>query len=509
LNHSKTEILPLGSVKYINNPINIKYLDEEINVAPVCDLKIGGVWFGHDKIELYNKNIKDRLIKMEGILNKWSYAKFTISGSIIISRTFGLSQFIHIMQSLHIDFEDLKKIESLIYRFIWRGPDKIKRDTLMKDYGFGGLKSLDIFSMNMILKLKNYYRLTFSNLDHPVNALWKNDLKKNNHGINYYVSKLDRKILFKYLSNKNERLHNYCLDCINYYRFYNSIWINHLNSLANNMQIHINYKLLFLFADLRSVCSKDTQDVANRLITRHNIATVADLLSNNNPNLFLDRLSVVRQIPKNITTSLNGNLDRFRNNNNNLDYLKLMCTSINSWKTFTKTNAIIIKSLVDNFDENIDHKFVLARKYTSNTQYRDFQFKLLHGIISTKAKLQKYKYINDNYCITCSESDLLIKDDIKHSMFDCEVSRVTWDNFCDVITEKFNVPIQINYDQVITGFHVRPIIINEIAIQIKKFLHKLMSIRKIITHAQIKNIIDCTVALNKANKTSMLNKIIN
>jgi len=44
--------------------------------------------------------------------------------------------------------EDLiKEINSLIYRFIWKGNDKIKRAALIDDIEDGGLKMLDIQSM--------------------------------------------------------------------------------------------------------------------------------------------------------------------------------------------------------------------------------------------------------------------------------------------------------------------------------------------------------------------------
>ena len=44
--------------------------------------------------------------------------------------------------------EDLiKEINSLIYRFIWKGNDKIKRSALINDIEDGGLKMLDIYFM--------------------------------------------------------------------------------------------------------------------------------------------------------------------------------------------------------------------------------------------------------------------------------------------------------------------------------------------------------------------------
>ena len=38
----------------------------------------------------------------------------------------------------------IKEVNSLIYRFIWKGTDKIKRSALINDIEDGGLRMLDI-----------------------------------------------------------------------------------------------------------------------------------------------------------------------------------------------------------------------------------------------------------------------------------------------------------------------------------------------------------------------------
>ena len=75
--------------------------------------------------------------------------------------------------------EDLiKEINSLIYRFIWKGKDKIKRAALINDIEDGSLKMLDIQSMlfaQMVMVLKR-----FANRENK--GSWKITL-------NYFLSK--------------------------------------------------------------------------------------------------------------------------------------------------------------------------------------------------------------------------------------------------------------------------------------------------------------------------------
>jgi len=50
------------------------------------------------------------------------------------------------MQVMHINIEDMREIEHTVYKFIWNGPDKIKRDVMKSINNTRGLKAPDIFS---------------------------------------------------------------------------------------------------------------------------------------------------------------------------------------------------------------------------------------------------------------------------------------------------------------------------------------------------------------------------
>ncbi|CAH3024508.1 unnamed protein product, partial [Porites evermanni] len=55
--------------------------------------------------------------------------------------------------------DQVKEISKLIYHFIWKGNDKIKRSALINDINDGGLKMLDIHSIicaQRVMVLKNY-----------------------------------------------------------------------------------------------------------------------------------------------------------------------------------------------------------------------------------------------------------------------------------------------------------------------------------------------------------------
>jgi hypothetical protein len=58
------------------------------------------------------------------------------------------------MQNTYLDSKMIKEIESIVYKYIWKGPDKIKREIIQKDYIEGGLKGPNIEALDKTLKLK-------------------------------------------------------------------------------------------------------------------------------------------------------------------------------------------------------------------------------------------------------------------------------------------------------------------------------------------------------------------
>jgi len=202
-------------------------------------IKIGGIWFGYNQSEIRKKNITDRIDKAKKILQKWQFARFTLEGNIILAKTFGLSQFIHLMQSIHINLEDLKKIETVLFHFIWRGIDKIKRSTLQSDFENGGLKAPDPISLNTSLKLKSFFRLSFIPINHPIKNIWLTsdtligeNPSSNLKSINQKDYLLQLKLSKGFISS-----------CYSAFKYYNFLIKAHLGKIANN-PCHIKYKTL-------------------------------------------------------------------------------------------------------------------------------------------------------------------------------------------------------------------------------------------------------------------------
>ena len=90
----------------------------------------------------------------------WKWRGLTLLGKIQIVKTFIKPKFLSKAALISVSNDLIKEINKLIYGFIWKGNDKIKRSALINDIDNGGLKMLDIESMisaQRVMALKKYF----------------------------------------------------------------------------------------------------------------------------------------------------------------------------------------------------------------------------------------------------------------------------------------------------------------------------------------------------------------
>ena len=131
INEDKTKILAISSNK--TNYKNFKFVDK---------LKILGITFSNKGVDKENLDIC--LNKINTTLNIWNTIKLNMLERITVLRTFALSKLWYQANFVLLNELEIKKIETMCFKFIWNGCELIKRSTLLLDYTEGGRKMLDI-----------------------------------------------------------------------------------------------------------------------------------------------------------------------------------------------------------------------------------------------------------------------------------------------------------------------------------------------------------------------------
>ena len=83
----------------------------------------------------------------------WKWRGLTLLGRIQIVKSFIIPKVLSKAALIGVTEDLIREINSLIYRFIWKGNEKIKRAALINDIKDGGLKMLDIQLMILAQKV--------------------------------------------------------------------------------------------------------------------------------------------------------------------------------------------------------------------------------------------------------------------------------------------------------------------------------------------------------------------
>ena len=129
VNHEKTEFLVILSETALNN-IKIKR-----------SVKIFRVHFTYDTRAKQKLNINELISSIQLKLQIWRWRDLTIIGRIQIVKTFIIPIFLYRTSLISLDKEFVKEANKIIFDFIWKGKDKVKRSALISDIEDGGLKA--------------------------------------------------------------------------------------------------------------------------------------------------------------------------------------------------------------------------------------------------------------------------------------------------------------------------------------------------------------------------------
>ena len=103
-----------------------------------------GIFIGHDTDACYLKNWTDKILFFEQTLERWKKRNLTYFGRVLILKTIGISKFVFLFSVLPVPLEIRNKINKIMFKFIWNGSEKIKRNTLICSLEQGGLNMIDV-----------------------------------------------------------------------------------------------------------------------------------------------------------------------------------------------------------------------------------------------------------------------------------------------------------------------------------------------------------------------------
>ena len=166
LNTTKTEAMWVGSYRKSKQTIG----DLKWKLYPNNVIKSLGIYFSSSKpAGEINDNWLPKINKIKNIIKVWQQRYLTMIGKIVIVKSLLSSQLSFVGSIIDIPEKVIKELDTLLFKYVWGGSEKVKRKTIIGEYSDGGLKMIHLQSFLNSLKATWIKRLTNASI-----ATWKN-----------------------------------------------------------------------------------------------------------------------------------------------------------------------------------------------------------------------------------------------------------------------------------------------------------------------------------------------
>ena len=423
LNKDKTKLLQLGSMQ---GEVYDFPFGQTVNA-----LKILGVYFTLDLEIKENMNYKEILSKIKKLLTWWKQRDLTLMGKIQLLKTFIYSKLIYIASLTPVPGWVYNELETVVWDFIWRGKPKIKKTVLMLDYKQGGLKMMHFPSLINAQRVMWVKRLLYGKKE----MKWKQYFE-------YSTKHVGGKFIF---------CCNYSIDLLNF--SLPEFYIDLFRTWTETREFRGNYdnirkEILFNNKKIRfegRPFYSENLHLNNIFRLEHIMDRNGDLKSeayfhskalNYSDILIIQK--IYKALPSEWKRSIEGIVAERDTDEDEMFFMKngrrISLAMISSKDIYT----VIIKNVSDKVsvreklrnlhtrefsEKDLMAVFCRPRSSTLSCTLRDFQFRLLHGIVYVNHHLYRFKIVNDNLCSFCQKEE----ETYKHIFYTCEYARKVWE----------------------------------------------------------------------------------
>ena len=463
LNKNKSFAMVMSDISFKNTiKFGIKFVNK-INIL--------GIYFSNEcRSDEILETVDKKITQLIKVCAMWSKRNIGIIGKITLLKTFGLSLFNYIMQSIGISEKKLKEINSIMFSFIWKNDnnkksiEKVKREVLCMDYANGGLKMFDMLNVQDSYLLNWGERLLceeISNWDSlPIffyrkvggKIVFESNVRSVDFkGINLVENKFWRKVLTKWLDSKNVYI-----DDDNEQRE-NQISTDEL--LFNNKNITFKGKVIFKEKCIRKgICRIKDIFLTGSVISYHGFLE----LYGNCPetllvyNIIFNSVSRITNRLVNEAEQNNQCSDNSFGNKNNILFRDLVVGEIGR-KNFLLALKPRPQCIAFNyweremtqFDKSDNVIWMRSFQCTKESYLRCLQWKIIHRIYPSGTVLKRMKLRESDSCVFCLEIDTLT-----HFFHGCKVVKPIWSEVERKIEKMVGKRIIINHEIAMFGIEM-------------------------------------------------------
>ena len=450
LNVEKTEALYIGTKnKKTFTNAGLK------SVRVVESLKVTGIHFGraNNKECIEKVNFESALNKMRINFNSWNRRDLSILGRVMLAKVYGFSQLQYLARNIETPEWVIKRAKKLIYTFVYKGTDKIKRTQASKPLNAGGI-NLPLIDDVVAAASMHWIKKFLANQDTAWAQYFIRDIKKLGglNGLNNMLHKKDNYTIqpyTRYLCSKWQFVKHY-EDDESKSILEHIIWKNYrFKCLHKTKTYTLEGPLLTKIGYTRV---GDFFDYDGRLIEAEEVKSKLSLLQTIEWNTAVRNIKAYFK-KKNIDergfsdeTNLHSKdiiMDHqliLYDNQQKYDIKTMGQRDILKWVAQTRRSeqtpyARRLEQELSVTKEQMIETYKMITKISNDTKSRSFLFKQNAGLLYANDKLSLFGYVSSKNCEFC-DCDV---QDINHLLYSCQRSRDFRNHIYTKMTKSFNI----------------------------------------------------------------------
>ena len=419
----------------------------------------------YDRTDMYKINYEPKLAAMENVIRSWASRNLSLRGKVTVIKSLLMSQLQYVASVLgKPDQGIIRRIDRIVYKFLWNGSEKIKRKVMMNTREEGGLYVPDFETICQCAMIKWVYRYV-----HMENCNWKQI-------VDHALKCVGGTLVFKCNLKREESIIKNIQSSVWRKIVYSWCVVNYVEKsvLSPNDIIWLNSNLETIIVDKDSADKGllyvrqvyDGSNVVPYESIKNKYGNITNIIYYHNivqaiRKKYTDKCEISSDNERQmiIQTVLNKPGDKLIGKRL---YKYLISRKAESNEVAGKWNHIIT------LDEDNHTVFNHIDSITIVNKLRSFQFKFLHRILYFNERLFKCKIGKSTLCDFCSEAI----DSIDHRYFYCNVTQEFWTQLTTWIQAEYNEVCYVNnIHNIITNMYNESPLMETIVLNAKYFIY--------------------------------------
>ena len=420
LNIEKCEGLWLGRSKFLQTNcklFGIKWPEQ---------FRCLGIYLGHNKQLNERKNFTEKIDQIEETLKNWEKRELSLIGRVQVIKTFALSKLVFPATLLHTPEHIIKRFNTILFKFLWRSKDKVKRIKVIQDMKNGGLNMIDLQSFikslvaGWILRIQAADPNIYSWVQLPKHYLQK----LHEVGLNLRFN-FDESVVFL----ETDNVPSFYREA---FKYYNKAFVSTKDDFEKSIMSQPLWGNKFITHCIR--CRKNVLFLRNWI--RGGIRKVGDLKFKHG---ILDETFIFQKI----TCKTNLYTEIMLVKNALRPYTQSIIQGNNDTSVFTKVKLLKSKDIYNTLKNHLTcnanmtgisnylipfcnrdvevSAFEAKVALEGEIKLKEFNFKLLHGCLPCNRNLMKWNIKDNDHCDVCGESQTL-----EHLLYECCYVQPLW-----------------------------------------------------------------------------------